>query len=122
MHVKEHAFSLSRPIGSIPLKIVKFLSKVKFNIEGELFEIEHIHQFFSKCISCGICFDNEIRNLFTLTFEGRIIGSCKAFPTKSIHNWDQFMDMLLAKHQDYDYEELWNELTSVQKEEDEFLE
>ena len=72
MNVKEFSFSFPRPYGSIPLETFNHLSKVKFNVEGEGSDIEHIHQFFSKCISSNISTNNEICRLFTLTLEGRI--------------------------------------------------
>jgi len=53
MHVKEFAFNLSRHSGSIPLKTLNFLSRVKFDGEGEIVVVDHVHQFFMKC-NCNI--------------------------------------------------------------------
>ena len=39
MPVEEYAFSLPRPTVSIPLKTINHLSKVKFNGEGKIYEL-----------------------------------------------------------------------------------
>jgi len=87
MNVKEFSFSLPRPSGRIPLRTLNFLSQVKFDGEGEIVVVNHVHQFFMKCKYCNIITDKEICRLFTLTFEGRINSWYEAFPTKSIHSW-----------------------------------
>ena len=58
--------------------------------------------------------------LFTLTFEGRVKSQYESFLAKSIHSWDQFMEMFLAKNHNYD--ELQNEINSLQKEKEESIE
>jgi hypothetical protein len=59
--------------------------------------------------------DNAIRRLFTLTLQGRIKRWFEMFPTKSIHMWEQFMELFLSAREDYNYNVVCLELENLCK-------
>lgn len=119
--IKEYAFSLPRSTASILGKTINLLSKVKFNSQGEVCRLDHIIEFIHKSLSCGIVTDNELGRLFTLTFKGRIRSWYEALLAKSIHIWEEFMEMFLVAHHKYNYNELHNKFESIRKGKDESM-
>lgn len=110
--ILEHDFSSPRLPRSIPKKIVDFLSKVKFDGERIISTFNHICQFNHKCKSHKISNDNEFFKLFPLIFSERIKGSFKALLANYIHTWKQFMGLFLNAHQNYDHDQLCDEIES----------
>ena len=60
--------------------------------------------------------------LLALTFRGKIQSWFEALLTKSIHTWEQFMDIFLISHQNYNYDELCSEQENFHKQQGETLE
>jgi len=70
--VLEHAFSLPRPSGSIPKKIVGHLPKFRFDGEKLFLISNHLGLFNFQSQRLKVYIDNERCKLFTVTFNGRI--------------------------------------------------
>ena len=120
--VLEYAFSSPRPSGGISKKTFYSLSNLKFDGEGKISTFCHLCCFIHKCNLFKIYNEDEVCGLFTLTFKGRIKSKFEALPTKSIHNWKQFIWFFLASHRYYDYDELCYELENIWRKEGESLE
>jgi hypothetical protein len=64
---------------------------------------------------------NIICRLFTLTFAGRVKSWCETLSPASIHTWEQFMRKFLHAFENYDYDNLCEEILELKKNEDESL-
>lgn len=75
--------------------------------------------FLEKCYSYKVSNEDEICRLYPFTFAGRIKSWYQAIPTNSIHNWEHFMGVFLFAHQNYDYNELCDEIQLSRRKEEE---
>jgi hypothetical protein len=115
--VLEHAFNFSLPV--IPNKTTDLLSELTFDGEGNTSALDHIYKFCSKCLKNKITDLNLICRLFSLTFRGRVKYWFESFRANSIHSWSEFVIEFLSYFNNYDYDELGEELSFLRKENDE---
>lgn len=59
-----------------------------------------------------------ICRLFALTFTSRNREWFKTFATGSIHPWVHFMKLFISAHQNYECDQLCDEIESLQRDED----
>jgi hypothetical protein len=90
------------------------LSKVKFNGESNSFAFHHVHQFILNCKKFDID-DGVMCRIFTLTLTGQAKDWCRSFPVASIDSWDEFARMFLQTFQDYDCNQVFQELENLCK-------
>jgi hypothetical protein len=86
---------ISGRTSSTPTKVVKHLSKVKFNGESNSFAFHHVHQFILNCKNFDID-DGVMCRIFTLTLTGQAKDWCRSLPVASVDSWDEFARMFLA--------------------------
>ena len=115
--VLEHDFNVSLPV--IPNKTVDLFSELNFDGEGNSFVMHHIYKLFYKCLKNKIIDLNLICRLFILTFRGRVKYWFESFPANSIHSLFGFVIEFLSDFNNYDYDELSEELSCLRKENDE---
>lgn len=111
----ERAFSSPYPFGRISKSKIDSLLKLNFDGVGLTFSFDHFYRFNHSCIYFEVSNGYEVCRLFTLKLERRIRGWFKAFSSKSIHSWKQFIELFLISYQNYDYNELFLELENIYK-------
>jgi hypothetical protein len=109
--VLEHAFHFSLP--DIPNETVSFLSKITFDGEGNVSTKDHISNFWCKRIKHDISNLKVLCRLFSFTFRGRIKHWFESFPAYYIFDWFQFVDELLDAFENYDYNQLCEEIQTL---------
>jgi hypothetical protein len=115
--VLEHDFNVSLLV--TPNKTTDLFSELTFDGEGNTSAVDHISNFFYKCLKNKIIDLNLICILFTLTFQGRVKYWFESFPANSIHSLFEFVIEFLSDFNNYDYDELSEELSWLRKENDE---
>ena len=112
--VLEHTFNVSLPV--ISNKTVDIFSELAFDGEENTSAIDHISNFFYKCLIHKIVDSNVTCRLFALTFQGRVKVWFEFFRANSIHSLSEFVFEFLSNFINYDYDELSEELSSLRKE------
>jgi hypothetical protein len=112
--VLEHAFHFSLPV--IPNKTTNLFSELTFDGEGNTSAVDHISKFFYKCLRHKIIDPNVTCRLFSLTFRGRVKCWFESFRANSIHSLSEFVIEFLSDFNNYDYDELSEELSYLRKE------
>jgi hypothetical protein len=112
--VSEHAFNVSLPV--ISNKTVDLFSKLTFDGEGNTSAVDHIYNFFYKCLRHKITDSNVTCRLFALTFQGQVKVWFEYFWANSFHSLSEFVFEFLSDFNNYDYEELSEELSCLRKE------
>ena len=119
--VWDYAFSLPWPVVFKFLETAQLLSKVKFDGRSKIDALGHLYQFIQNSSTLNIFDQGTFCKLFTATFKGQIRKWFDAFATGSIDSWKQFMRFFVFTHQNYDYDQLCEEIESIQREEDESI-
>ena len=117
----DHVFSFPMHTKNIPIEKANLLLKDKFDGESEIAASLHSLIFQKKFLSCNIVYQSLICRLFTLTFIGWIKKWFKAFITTSIHSWVHFLELFISAHKNHDYDQLCDEIESLQRDEDESI-
>jgi hypothetical protein len=117
--VLEHAFHFSLP--SIPNKTTNLFSELTFDGEGNTSAVDHISKFLYKCLRHKIIDPNVTCRLFSLTFRGRVRCWFESFQANSIYSFSEFLIEFLSYFNNYDYDELSEELSRLRKENGESL-
>ena len=112
--VLEHAFHFSLPV--IPNKTTNLFSELTFDGEGNTSTVKHISKFLYKCLIHNIIDPNDTCRLFSLTFRGRVKIWFESFQANSIHSLFEFVIEFLPDFNNYDYDELSEELSCLKKE------
>ena len=94
------------------------MCKVKFDNESEIDALGHLYHFNEKYLSHEICDQGILCRVFTINFEGHMKKWFDAFTTGSIHSWEQFMQLFVCVHHNYNYDQSCEEIESIQREED----
>lgn len=96
------------------MKVVKHLSKVKFNGELKKNSFDHIFQFILNCKKIDID-DGIICRIFTLTLTSQTKDRCRSLSITSIHGWDKLTINFLHTFHDYDYEKVCDQLETLRR-------
>jgi hypothetical protein len=112
--VLEHAFHLSLPV--IPNKTTNIFSELTFDGEGNTSAVDHISKFLYECLRHKIVDPNVTCRLFSLTFRYQVKCWFESFPSNSIHSLSEFVIEFLSEFNNYDYDELSDELSYLRKE------
>jgi hypothetical protein len=116
-HYVGTCFHVSLPV--IPKKTTDLFSKLTFDGEGNTYAVDHISKFCFKCLKNKITNLNLICRLFSLTFQGWVKYWFESFRANFIHSWSEFVIKFLSYFNNYDYDELGEELSFLRKENDE---
>jgi len=111
---KIHVWScISRQASSsTPKKVVKHLSKIKFNGESSFYAFNHVHQFILNCNNFDI--DDDIMcRIFTLTFTCHAKEWYESLPISSVNSWDEFSRIFLHTFQDSNCTQVYLELENL---------
>jgi hypothetical protein len=100
----EHAFNVSLPV--IPNKTTDLFSEHTFDGEGNTSAVDHISNFFYKCLRHNTIDPNVTCRLFALTFRGQVKYWFESFLANSIHSLSEFLIEFLSYFNNYDYDEL----------------
>jgi len=95
------SFIFGRAYSSTPTKVVKYLSKIKFNGESIFFTFDHIFQFILNCNKYDINKSLMCR-IFTPTFSGQAKDWGLSLLVAYVDSWDEFAQIFLKTFQDYD--------------------
>ena len=103
--------------------MVRLLSQVKFNGKGSSSTFNHVFQFIQNVLNYDFQGIDEgiLCRIFTLTFAAKAKNWCRTLPGDSIHNWDQFVTILISKFDGYDYEQACGEIECLRRFENEPL-
>jgi hypothetical protein len=102
--VSEHDFNVSLPV--IFNKTTDLFSKLTFDGEGNTSAVDHISNFFYKCLRHKITDSNVTCRLFDLTFRGQVKVWFESFRANSIYSLSEFVFEFLSDFNNYDYDEL----------------
>jgi hypothetical protein len=105
-----------------PRKIINLLSKIKFDGEGETSASEHIIQFCLVCFLRILLMKVSYAGCSLLLLKVELKVGVRLCPTTSIHTWEQFMHEFLYAFENYNYDELCEEILELRKKKDESLE
>ena len=97
----------------MPKNTTNLMLKDKFNGESEISTFAYSFMFHRNYLSCNISNQNLICKLFSLTFTGQIRKWFNSFTIGSIHSWVQFMEIFIIVHQNYNYDQLYDEIESL---------
>ena len=82
----EHAFNVSLPVN--PKKTTDLFSELTFDGEGNTSAVDHIYNFFYKCLRHNIIDPNVTCRLFLQTLCGNVIEWYSSSPPGIITSWD----------------------------------
>jgi len=71
------------------IKVVKLLSKTKFNGKENVYAFDHVLQFIINCNDCDID-EGVIFGIFTLTLTCLAKYWCRSLLVAFVHTWDEF--------------------------------
>jgi hypothetical protein len=111
--MSEHAFNVSLPV--ISNKTTDLFLELTFDGEGNTSAVDHISNFFYKCLKHKMTDSNVTCRLFALTFRGRVKIWFESFQANSIHSLFEFVFEFLSDFSNYDYDELSEELSRLRK-------
>ena len=111
--VLEHAFHFSLP--DISNKTTDLFSELTFDGEGNTSAVDHISNFFYKCLRHKIIDPNVTCRLFALTFWGRVRCWFESFQANYIYSFSEFVIEFLSDFNNCDYDELSEELSRLRK-------
>jgi hypothetical protein len=112
--LSKHAFNVSLPV--ISNKSIDLFLELTFDGEGNTSRVDHISNFFYKCLRHKITDSNVTCRLFSLTFRGGVKIWFESFQANSIHSLTEFVFEFLSDFNNYDYDELSEELSFLRKE------
>ena len=112
----ESAFScFSRQITfHFETELLKQLTKVKFDGEGEILAQEHVFQFTYNCFVNKILDQDVLCRLLTFTFKGRVKEWFVTLPFAFVNSFEHFVDIFTLSFGHYDFVRLcdeWKQLT-----------
>jgi len=111
-----------RASSNTPPEVVRLLSQVKFNGKNNSSAFNHALQFIQSVSSSNVQRIDEgiLCRIFTFTFTAEARKWCRTLPVASIHSWDQFVKAFICKFDCYDYDQVYDEIEYLRKE-DEFV-
>jgi len=103
-----------------PPEVVRILSQVKFNGKSNSSTFNHALQFIQNVLSSNVQGIDEgiLCRIFTLTFTAEARNWCRTLPVASIHSWDQFVKAFICKFDCYDYDQVYDEIEYLRKEDE----
>ena len=106
-----------RASANTPPEIVRHLSKVNFKGKRNTYVFNYVLQFIQKISNSNIYDIDEVIlcRIFTLTFLEKAKSWCQSLLVASIHTWDQFIIIFLCKFDNYDYEQVCDEIEALRR-------
>jgi hypothetical protein len=95
---------------------VDLFSELTFDGEGNTSAVDHISKKNYKCLRHNIIDPNVTCILFALTFRGQVKYWFEYFQANYIHSLSEFVIVFLSDFNNYDYDELSEELSCLRKE------
>jgi len=91
---------------------------VKFNGKRNSYAFNHTLQFIQNVLNSNFQGIDEgiLCKIFILTFVVEARNWCRTLPVASIHSWDQFVTVSVCKFDCYDYDQAYDEIEYLRKE------
>ena len=109
-----------RASSNTPPEVVRLLSQVKFNGKRNSSAFNHALQFIQNVSNLNFQGIDEgiLCRIFTLTFTAEARKWCRTLLVASIHSWDQFVKALICKFDCYDYDQVYDEIKYLRKDDE----
>jgi len=109
-----------RASSNTPPEVVRLFSQVKFNGKINSSTFNHALQFIQNVLNSNFQGIDEgiLCRIFTLTFVAEARNWCRTLPVALIHSWDQFVTIFVCKFDCYDYDQVYDEIEYLCKEDE----